>query len=150
MAGPEVVVVDDSSDEDEVEEPPPPLNLKDAGGVEARMQRALTQTFRLRAFRQPQQEVVKHVLQGGSGLVLVRKPAGWMINVVLGRPIRALTPHTRTHTYNTAPDGRGQVAVLPAPRRPPRGGLFGGESPRGVDGGPSAGAAGQGHRRALH
>lgn len=73
MAGPEVVVVDDSDEEEEVEEPGPPVNLLQEGdtGLEARMLKALREVFRLRAFRPPQQAVVKHVLKGGSGLVLV-------------------------------------------------------------------------------
>lgn len=81
MAGPEVVVVvDDSSDEEEVEEPGPPLNvqLRQEGnaGLDARMHQALREVFKLRAFRPPQQAVVKHVLQGGSGLVLLPTGGG--------------------------------------------------------------------------
>lgn len=80
MAGPEVVVVDDS--DEEVEEPGPPLNarLKQEGDtdLEARMHKALREVFRLRAFRPPQQAVVKHVLKGGSGLVLVSCVILWV------------------------------------------------------------------------
>lgn len=70
----EVIVVDSSSDDEEVDDPSPqgpPLAAASDAALEAKMHKALRQVFGLRAFRPPQMEVVKHVLKGGSGLVLV-------------------------------------------------------------------------------
>lgn len=69
MAAEAVITIDSDSDE-EVEDPPAPT-AGGAAALQARMHKALREVFGLRAFRPPQEEVVMHVLRGGSGLVLV-------------------------------------------------------------------------------
>jgi ATP-dependent DNA helicase RecQ len=81
MAGPTIVVVDSDSDSDEVEDPPAALStqsIREQGeaALAARMQRTLRDVFGLREFRAPQQQVIQHVLTGGSGLVLLPTGGG--------------------------------------------------------------------------
>lgn len=115
--------------------------------LEAKMQRALREVFGLRTFRPPQLEVVKWVLKGGSGLVLL--PTGGLDGLSRSSASGRQTPHTIARHAPRPTIFRGrrwQVLMLPAAGRASRGRLPRRFAADRLDGGPGAGAAGQGHR----